>query len=113
MGSPGILSSVLVVELFDDSRVNILCMTQTNVELFYRDSGDSSAQATCFNLYVLRTYKVVFSPQSPRIWAHGHIFKMAAGGGKEVLEENIEQQLFRIVKGQLFSKILFISIPCI
>ena len=31
MGSPGILSSVLVVELFDDSRVNILCMSQTNV----------------------------------------------------------------------------------
>ena len=64
-------------------------------------------------LYALRTYKALFSSQSPRIWAHGHIFKMAADGGKEVLDENIEQQLSRIVKGQLFWKILFIWIPCI
>jgi len=31
---------------------------------------------------------------------------MAAGGGKEGLEESNEQQLSRIVKGQLFSKIV-------
>ena len=29
---------------------------------------------------------------------------MAGGGGKEVVEESIEQQLSRIVKGLLFSK---------
>ena len=50
------------------------------------------------------TRRSIFAPVT-LIWAHGHIFKMAAGGGKEVLEENIEQQLSRIVKGQLFSKI--------
>ena len=59
--------------------------------------------------YALRTYKVVFSRQSPLIWAHGYIFKMAAGGGNEVLEESIEQQLSRIVKGQLLSKSFYLN----
>lgn len=63
------------------------------------------------SLYALRTCSVVFSPQSPRVLSHGHISKMADGGGNKVLEEDIEQQLSRIVKGQLFSKAFLFPFP--
>lgn len=69
-----------------------------------------STFATCL---CMRCVPVIqLSPQSPRILSHGDISKMADGGGNEMLEENIEQHLSRIVKGQTFSN-AFLCIPFI